>query len=463
MNISRVNPGEGSDGEEEEVFINEEDIIHEVTIDDEDRPDRDEDDDDDGDGMVDEEIEDDSVYAFRGHGGKFVHKDKIKLPLLVKPINLFLSEEVYTVACSPTDASLVASGGKYDRGFLWRIGSAEGALELTGTGFRSCLFALCHSCEYLYTARAPISMQKTYALVVANTGHSDSVGTVAFSSDGQVTVWNTATQTLQGTLEGSGSSFEASPPAQAEAAATLDFALSNVLSSIQTLAARGGHRRRASSSGSSPITPASLKRDAKPTKLLTRGEERSRSRSYCWGSPRTSTHTSCTVPGRRRPDELRRYMAYNLSVPSESDAALADRLTRDGCESLPRARAHAIPGATTPFAGGQEGKGGDLDYDIDAVVSASKPRASLDGALVVSRGVIVPLRLVGAGRLPFFDGTLEVVGATRPTVMFAHSPASGDPFFTRRFTILGESELAASVACALPRFFFRTRSMLNHG
>lgn len=42
------------------------------------------------------------------------------------------TDEVFTVACSPTDASLVASGGKDDRGFLWRIGSAEGALELTG-------------------------------------------------------------------------------------------------------------------------------------------------------------------------------------------------------------------------------------------------------------------------------------------------------------------------------------------
>jgi len=42
------------------------------------------------------------------------------------------ADEVFTVACSPTDASLVASGGKDDRGFLWRIGSAEGALELTG-------------------------------------------------------------------------------------------------------------------------------------------------------------------------------------------------------------------------------------------------------------------------------------------------------------------------------------------
>ncbi|CAO2207510.1 unnamed protein product [Urochloa humidicola] len=153
MSISGELPGEGSDGEEE-VFINEEDIIHEITIDDEDLPDRDDDDEDGGDGMEDV---DDSTYIFQGH-----------------------KDEVFTVACSPTDTSLVASGGKDDRGFLWRIGSAEGALELTG--------------------------------------HSDTVSTVAFSSDGnllasgsfdgQINVWNTATRALQGTLEGSGSGFE---------------------------------------------------------------------------------------------------------------------------------------------------------------------------------------------------------------------------------------------------------------
>jgi WD40 repeat protein len=155
MGISGENPGEGSDSEEE-VYINEEDIIHEVAIDDEDLPDRDEDE-DDGDGMVDLEENDDSTYTFDGH-----------------------EDEVFALACSPTDALLVASGGKDDKGFLWRIGSAEGALELTG--------------------------------------HSDTVSTIAFSSDGnllacgsfdgQINVWNTATQTLQGTLEGSGSGFE---------------------------------------------------------------------------------------------------------------------------------------------------------------------------------------------------------------------------------------------------------------
>jgi WD40 repeat protein len=63
-----------------------------------------------------------------------------------------------------------------------------------------------------------LQTQGTYRIAVLNTGHEDTVGTVAFSSDGnllacgsfdgQINVWNTATQTLKGTLEGSGSGFE---------------------------------------------------------------------------------------------------------------------------------------------------------------------------------------------------------------------------------------------------------------
>jgi len=49
MSISGELPAEGSDGEE--VFINEEDIIHEITIDEEDLADRDDDDEDGGDRM----------------------------------------------------------------------------------------------------------------------------------------------------------------------------------------------------------------------------------------------------------------------------------------------------------------------------------------------------------------------------------------------------------------------------
>lgn len=61
-------------------------------------------------------------------------------------------------------------------------------------------------------------IEETYRTIILNTGHTDTVGTVAFSSDGnllacgsfdgQINVWSTTTRALQGTLEGSGSSFE---------------------------------------------------------------------------------------------------------------------------------------------------------------------------------------------------------------------------------------------------------------
>lgn len=44
-------------------------------------------------------------------------------------------DELYTVACNPTDAPLVATGGKDDRGFLWKIGAADASLELQGLYF----------------------------------------------------------------------------------------------------------------------------------------------------------------------------------------------------------------------------------------------------------------------------------------------------------------------------------------
>ena len=40
--------------------------------------------------------------------------------------------ELYSAACSPTDASLVATGGGDDKGFLWRIGQGDWAFELQG-------------------------------------------------------------------------------------------------------------------------------------------------------------------------------------------------------------------------------------------------------------------------------------------------------------------------------------------
>ncbi|KAG6478658.1 hypothetical protein ZIOFF_062102 [Zingiber officinale] len=104
MSIHGDGAGDYESDEEGEVFLDEDDIIQEIAIDEEDLPDRDEEVGSDG-GMVEEA--DDSVFVFRGH-----------------------SDEIYTVSCSPTDASLVATGGKDDRGFFWKIGSVDASLEL---------------------------------------------------------------------------------------------------------------------------------------------------------------------------------------------------------------------------------------------------------------------------------------------------------------------------------------------
>ncbi|XP_020106931.1 angio-associated migratory cell protein [Ananas comosus] len=149
-----IHDGDGDESDDGEVFLEDDDIVHEIPLDEEDLPDQDE---DDVDSEADDEEADDSIYAFRGH-----------------------SDEIYTVACSPVDSSLVATGGKDDKGFLWKIGSAEAVLELQG--------------------------------------HQDTVSTVAFSSDGQllasgsfdgaVHIWDTTSGSLKCTLEGSGEGFE---------------------------------------------------------------------------------------------------------------------------------------------------------------------------------------------------------------------------------------------------------------
>ncbi|KAL6539157.1 hypothetical protein OROGR_011806 [Orobanche gracilis] len=108
--------------DDEDVFLDEDDIIEEISVDEEDLPEAD-DDDDDADEASDEEA-DDSVHIFSGHTG-----------------------EVYTVACSPIDPTLVATGAGDDKGFLWKVGG-QGAFELKG--------------------------------------HKDSVSCVSFSCDGQL-------------------------------------------------------------------------------------------------------------------------------------------------------------------------------------------------------------------------------------------------------------------------------------
>lgn len=40
--------------------------------------------------------------------------------------------ELYTVACSPMDARLVATGGGDDKGFIWKIFDGDWAFQLAG-------------------------------------------------------------------------------------------------------------------------------------------------------------------------------------------------------------------------------------------------------------------------------------------------------------------------------------------
>lgn len=132
----------------EEVFLDESDIINEYDVDEEELPDAD---DGGSDGEEGSDVVDDSIHIFTGHTG-----------------------ELYTVACSPTDPTLVATGGGDDKGFLWKINQGDWTFALEG--------------------------------------HQDSVSCLAFSVDGQllasggldgvVKIWDTASGDLRCTLEG---------------------------------------------------------------------------------------------------------------------------------------------------------------------------------------------------------------------------------------------------------------------
>ncbi|MQL95166.1 hypothetical protein Taro_027828 [Colocasia esculenta] len=148
-----MNDHNGGHGEQGEVFLDQDDIIQEIAVDEEDLPDAD----DEIGSDADDEDADDSIHIFTGH-----------------------TDEVYTVACSPSDASLVATGGGDDKGFCWKIGRADWNLELQG--------------------------------------HKDSVSALAFSADGQllacgsfdglVQVWDMSSSSLKCVLEGPGMGIE---------------------------------------------------------------------------------------------------------------------------------------------------------------------------------------------------------------------------------------------------------------
>ncbi|KAM7531238.1 hypothetical protein LguiB_034648 [Lonicera macranthoides] len=149
-------PTNDEEEDQVEVFLDENDIVQEIAFDDEDLPDA------DGEASSDDEAvdeADDSMHIFTGHTG-----------------------ELYTVACSPMDTTLVATGGGDDKGFLWKIGRGDWAFELQG--------------------------------------HKDSVSSLAFSTDGQllasgsfdglIQVWDISSGNLKCTLEGPGSGIEVS-------------------------------------------------------------------------------------------------------------------------------------------------------------------------------------------------------------------------------------------------------------
>lgn len=141
----------------EQTFIEESDIINEYDIDEEELPDADVEVEGGSDGEEEFDEADDSVHIFTGHTG-----------------------ELYTGVCSPTDATLVATGGGDDKGFMWRIGQGDWAFELQG--------------------------------------HADSVSSLSFSIDGQliasgsfdgvVKVWDIAKGDLKCTLEGPSDGIE---------------------------------------------------------------------------------------------------------------------------------------------------------------------------------------------------------------------------------------------------------------
>ncbi|XP_021758101.1 uncharacterized WD repeat-containing protein C25H1.08c-like [Chenopodium quinoa] len=106
---SSVTEGIISDNEEE-FFLDDSDIIDEIVLDDEDLPDVEDDDDEEN---VSEDMlyaePDDAVDLFAHHSG----------PL-------------YAVACSPKNATLVASGGGDNLAYLWNIGCEDRVNELKG-------------------------------------------------------------------------------------------------------------------------------------------------------------------------------------------------------------------------------------------------------------------------------------------------------------------------------------------
>ncbi|KAK7253113.1 hypothetical protein RIF29_37552 [Crotalaria pallida] len=118
---------EYDDDDDGEFVIDESDIVHELSMDDEDLPNADSDSDSDQD-IVDVDV-DDAIHTFTGH-----------------------TDELYSVACSPTHATLVATGGADDRGFLWEIGQQQGYQPVKLEGHQNSVTGLAFSYDGKFLA-----------------------------------------------------------------------------------------------------------------------------------------------------------------------------------------------------------------------------------------------------------------------------------------------------------------------
>ncbi|KAF5191570.1 Wd repeat-containing protein [Thalictrum thalictroides] len=148
-----MNNSSDDEHDEGEIYLNDNDIIGELNVDEEDLPDVG----DDNEAEYDVDEIDDSIHLFTGHKG-----------------------ELYTVASNPTDALLVATGGGDDKGFLWKIGQGDWAQEL------------------------PERKDSVNSLTFSFDGQLLASGGL----DGLIQVWDVSSGSLKCTLEGPGGGIE---------------------------------------------------------------------------------------------------------------------------------------------------------------------------------------------------------------------------------------------------------------
>ncbi|EEF43684.1 Angio-associated migratory cell protein, putative [Ricinus communis] len=193
--------------DEGDVYLDESDIINDIILDDEDLTDvvDDEDDSSDnndsieaGDGML-LEGGDDSVHVFNNHAG-----------------------EIYTVACSPTDATLVATGGGDSKegptgkkGFIWRISHGDWTAELAGKKEAVSCLSFSHDGQLLASGGLDSTVniwdingnqKHKFAYDAADGWHPRGHLVLAGSTDCTAVMWNADNNQLINTFSGHGGS-----------------------------------------------------------------------------------------------------------------------------------------------------------------------------------------------------------------------------------------------------------------